>query len=62
MDTTLEELLRAYSPVTMARLVTSDTEVNGCPMHEGDHVVLNRRPIAIPSSFPTPTRSSSTVP
>ncbi len=41
MDTALEELLRAYAPVTMARITTTDTEVNGCPMSAGDHVVLN---------------------
>lgn len=41
MDTALEELLRAYSPVTMARVATSDTEVAGCPISEGDHIVLN---------------------
>ena len=41
MDTALEELLRAYSPVTMARVTTTNTEVAGCPMSEGDHVVLN---------------------
>ncbi len=41
MPTAIEELLRAYSPVTMARIVTSDVEVNGCPMHAGDRVLLN---------------------
>ena len=29
MDTAVEELLRAYSPVTMARIVTEDVEVKG---------------------------------
>lgn len=37
----IEELLRAYSPVTMARIVTSDIEVKGCPMQTGDRVILN---------------------
>lgn len=37
----IEELLRAYSPVTMARVVTEDVEVQGCPMHEGDKVLMN---------------------
>jgi len=32
MPLAIEELLRAYSPVTMARLVTSDVEFKGCPM------------------------------
>lgn len=37
----VEEFLRAYSPVTMAREVIADTEVSGCPMHAGDKVLLN---------------------
>lgn len=37
----VEEFLRAYSPVTMAREVIADVEVNGCPMHAGDKVLLN---------------------
>ncbi len=37
----VEEFLRAYAPVTMAREVVADTEVNGCPMHVGDRVLLN---------------------
>jgi cytochrome P450 len=37
----VEELLRAYSPVTMARYVASDVEYNGCPMQEGDRVLMN---------------------
>jgi cytochrome P450 len=41
MDTAVEELLRAYSPVTMARIVTEDVEVNGCPMEQGDKLLLN---------------------
>lgn len=41
MPIAIEELLRAYSPVTMARIVASDTEVAGCPMHEGDRVLMN---------------------
>jgi cytochrome P450 len=40
MPTAIEEMLRYYSPVTMARYVTADTEFNGCPMHEGDKVLL----------------------
>lgn len=36
----LEEFLRAYAPVTMARLVAKDVEVNGCPMKEEDFVLL----------------------
>ncbi len=41
MPTAIEELLRAYSPVTMARLVTGDIEFKGCPMKEGDKVLMN---------------------
>ncbi len=41
MDTAVEELLRAYSPVTMARVVTEDVEFNGCPMKEGEKLLLN---------------------
>lgn len=41
IPTAVEEFLRAYSPVTMAREVIQDTEVNGCPMHAGDRVLLN---------------------
>ena len=40
LSTAIEEMLRYYSPVTMARYVTTDTELNGCPMHEGDKVLL----------------------
>jgi cytochrome P450 len=41
MPTAVEELLRAYSPVTMARVVTEDIDFQGCPMHAGDKVLLN---------------------
>ncbi|HVA08976.1 MAG TPA: cytochrome P450 [Acidimicrobiales bacterium] len=41
MPLAVEELLRAYSPVTMARLVTQDFEYGGCPMKEGDKVLMN---------------------
>ncbi len=36
----VEELLRAYSPVTMARIVAHDTEFQGCPMKAGDRVLM----------------------
>ena len=38
--TAVEELLRAYSPVTMARIVDHDVEFQGCPMKEGDRVLM----------------------
>lgn len=37
----VEELLRAYAPVTMARIVDRDTEFQGCPMHAGDRVLMS---------------------
>ncbi len=36
----VEEFLRFYSPVTMARYVAQDTEFNGCPMKEGDKILM----------------------
>src|SRR5205814_6420800 len=36
----MEELLRAYAPVTMARLVKHDMDWNGCPMKADDWVLL----------------------
>jgi cytochrome P450 len=41
MPTAIEELLRAYSPVTMAREVTEDIVYGGCPMKAGDKVLMN---------------------
>ncbi len=41
MDLGIEELLRAYSPVTMARVVTTDVEYAGCPMKAGDKILMN---------------------
>jgi cytochrome P450 len=37
----MEELLRAYSPVTMARLVKDDMEWQGCPMKADDWILLS---------------------
>ena len=36
----LEEFLRAYAPVTMARLVREDYDFHGCPMKANDWVLL----------------------
>ena len=36
----MEEVLRFYSPVTMARQVMADTEVSGCPVRHGEQVLL----------------------
>ncbi len=41
MPLAIEELLRAYSPVTMARIATEDIEVGGCPIKAGDKVLMN---------------------
>lgn len=38
--TAIEELLRAYAPVTMARIVDHDTEFQGCPMKAGDRILM----------------------
>jgi len=40
IGTAVEEFLRAYAPVTMARLVAKDFEFRGCPMKEGDWLLL----------------------
>lgn len=40
IPTAVEEFLRAYSPVTMARIVSKDVDVNGRQLHVGDRVLL----------------------
>jgi cytochrome P450 len=50
MTFALEEFLRAYAPVTMARLVAKDHDFHGCPMKQDDWVLLpfpaaNRDPL-----------------
>lgn len=40
LPTAVEELLRAYAPVTMARLVKQDVEYQGCPMRAEEWVLL----------------------
>jgi cytochrome P450 len=51
MPIAVEELLRAYAPVTMARFVAVDHDFHGCEMKRGDWVLLpfpaaNRDPAA----------------
>jgi hypothetical protein len=46
----IEEFLRAYAPVTMARLVKEDFSFEGCPMKKDDWVLL---------SFPAANRDPS---
>jgi cytochrome P450 len=41
LPTAMEEFLRAYAPVTMARLVKDDMEWNGCPMKADDWILLS---------------------
>ena len=55
MPVAVEELLRAYSPVTMARVVTEDLEYAGCQMSAGDRVLMsfpaaNRDPAKFPDA------------
>lgn len=38
--TAIEEFLRAYAPVTMARMVAQDHDFNGCPMKQDEWVLL----------------------
>ncbi len=40
MTFAIEEFLRAYAPVTMARMVAKDHEFHGCPMKKDDWVLL----------------------
>src|SRR3954462_6822529 len=55
MPSAVEELLRAYSPVTMAREVIKETTVSGCPIKPGNMVLLsfpaaNRDPAVFPDA------------
>jgi hypothetical protein len=55
IPTAVEEFLRAYAPVTMARQVRSDTRLAGCPMQAGRMLLLafpaaNRDPAAFPDA------------
>ncbi len=40
MPTAVEEFLRAYAPVTMARIVARNHELNGCPVQAGEWMLL----------------------
>ena len=55
LPTAIEELLRMYAPVTMARIVSHDAEIGGCPVKAGDSVLLpfpaaNRDPEVFPDA------------
>ena len=53
MDTAIEEFLRAYAPVMMAREVVKEVTVSGCPMNVGSMVLL---------SFPAANRDPEMFP
>jgi cytochrome P450 len=53
MPTAIEELLRAFSPVTMAREVMKETTIEGCPVKPGNMVLL---------SFPSANRDPAMFP
>jgi cytochrome P450 len=57
MASAVEEFLRAYAPVTMAREVVKETEINGCTFTPG-HMVLLSFPAANrdPAMFPDADR------
>jgi cytochrome P450 len=40
IPTAVEEFLRAFSPVNVARIATTETEISGCPVREGDWTLL----------------------
>jgi len=55
MPTAIEEFLRAFAPVTMAREVVKETEIGGCPIKPGNMVLLsfpaaNRDPAMFPDA------------
>jgi cytochrome P450 len=57
MPTAIEEFLRAYAPVTMAREVVQETVIEGCPIKTGNMVLLSF-PAANrdPAMFPDPDK------
>ena len=55
MPLAIEEFLRAYAPVTMAREVVKETRINGCTFKAGEMVLLsfpaaNRDPAVFPDA------------
>jgi cytochrome P450 len=55
IPTAIEEFLRAYAPVTMAREVMKETTISGCPVKAGNMVLLsfpaaNRDPAMFPNA------------
>jgi cytochrome P450 len=41
IPTAVEEFLRFYAPVTIARVITEDAEIAGCPVQAGERVLLS---------------------
>jgi hypothetical protein len=55
MPSAIEEFLRAYAPVTMAREVVKETTIGGCPIKPGNMLLLsfpaaNRDPAMFPDA------------
>ncbi len=55
MPSAIEEFLRAYAPVTMAREVAKEKQINGCTLKAGEMVMLsfpaaNRDPAVFPDA------------
>ena len=53
IPTAVEEFLRAYAPATPAREIVKETQINGCPLKEGEMVML---------SFPAANRDPGMFP
>ena len=67
MPMAIEEFLRAYSPVTMAREVMKETTISGCPVKPGNMVLLsfpaaNRDPAMFPDADKVRDRSQGEPP
>lgn len=41
IDSAIEELLRYFAPVTIARVITDDAEIAGCPVDAGKRLLLS---------------------
>ncbi len=50
LPTAIEEFLRFYSPVTIARVITDDADIGGCPVAAGKRLLL---------SFPSANRDGA---
>jgi cytochrome P450 len=55
IPTAVEEFLRAFAPASVAREIVKDTEIGGCPVKQGEMVILafgaaNRDPAVFPDA------------